>query len=419
MSNQFKELDDDVLCPCNSGKSYKKCCKKTNFKWGYADGALAKQIHMNREVLDIIEDQKQLFINLYGRRPLENEYLFPFEGISGNEMCLEMVYIMREADISEDKIYAYYKSKGLFPCKENKKNISKMDLQEFSDLCDEYNELISAPLSNNETNILQYVSFANDYLSNIYEQSNEALSMAMNDFIRRHSKIDTFLDYEVSTVVDYCIFSLYKTIKVLKSIKKLYDEHMTESIYALARGLFENYMYINAINQDEDFFATKISPKTDTGNYSFAKNPDGKVNYNRVIHNITGETSSIRVNIADLKKYFICLKDEELYELFYQTACQYVHVDVLSAKNYFYESDPYDEIDPAIIASIISITLAALLLNQVSRVHCTSKQFTKDITFLFNKIKPELLTSFEIAYGDPEHKNEVFNVFIERLKEEV
>ena len=269
--------------------------------------------------------------------------------ISGNELGVEMVYTMRKAGIPEDKIYAYYKSDGLLPCEQNLDLLSEADLQEFDQFCKEYNEIMTAPLSNT-INSVQFVSFANDYLLNIYEQTNQALIMVMNDFIRRHSKTDSFQDYEPSTVIEYCIFSSYKTIKTLKSIQKLQDEHMTESIYALSRGIFENYMYINVINQNSTFFEIKILPKVDTRNYSFVKRPDGTINYNLVEHNATEKRSNIRVYIAELTKYFVYSKDKELYELFYHTACQYVHVDVLSAKSYFHEIDPYDEIDPAIVA---------------------------------------------------------------------
>ena len=38
--------------------------------------------------------------------------------------------------------------------------------------------------------------------------------------------------------------------------------------------------------------------------------------------------------------------DKGMYDIFYKTACQFVHVDVMSAKSYFSVVDPYDEIDP-------------------------------------------------------------------------
>lgn len=418
MGRDFKELNGHELCPCNSGQVYKKCCKKKKIKWGYKDGTLTKSIPMDKEVIRILKMQEQLFIDLYGRKWLKDELLFTFASISENEIGVEMVHTMRKSSIPEDIIYAYYKS-GLLPTEFNMDLIPEADLEEFNFFCKEYNDLISAPICDNQVNVLQWVIFSNDYITEVYEHCNQALIMVMYDFINRHKKRDSFLDYEISNVIEYCIFSLYKTIKILTSVKKLLDEHMTESIYALSRGLFENYMYINATNQDNEFFQSKILPKADTKNYSFETKPDGTIDYNKVKHNSTGEPINIRVNIADLRKYFVKSKDHELYELFYRTASQYIHVDVLSAKAYFHESDPYDEIDQSLMASIIAVTLAVLLLMQISHADGVDPQFTKDALFVFNNIKPELLTCFELANSDSLHKNAAFETFYKRLEEEV
>ena len=55
-----------------------------------------------------------------------------------------------------------------------------------------------------------------------------------------------------------------------------------------------------------------------------------------------------------------------LYQTFYITACQYVHVDVMSAQSYFSKCDPYDELDRTLIASLIVGLLSVFLLLQIA-----------------------------------------------------
>lgn len=64
MGKQFKEVGANELCPCKSGKIYKDCCKKKNFKLGYRDGILTKSVPLKQEALQIINEQEQQFIDL-------------------------------------------------------------------------------------------------------------------------------------------------------------------------------------------------------------------------------------------------------------------------------------------------------------------------------------------------------------------
>lgn len=218
--------------------------------------------------------------------------------------------------------------------------------------------------------------------------------------------------------MDYYLFSTVKTIKTLTSIRKLKDEHMTECIYALSRGIFENYLYLCKINKEEKFFSEKLLPKVDD-NYVFATYPDGRINYKKVIKTTDKDSSAQYIGI----KLFELLKDSEIgldkdiYNIFYETACQYVHVDVLSAKNYFSCVDPYDEIDPSIIAYMIAIALTGMVLGQIAKYRGTQEQYKEDISHLFeNKFKDALISCLMIANQDTEHKNDILDLFRERIE---
>lgn len=200
----------------------------------------------------------------------------------------------------------------------------------------------------------------------------------------------------------------------------LKDEHMTECIYALGRGIFENYMYLCNINSKIGFFENRLLPKADVENYSFKIKENGQIDYNKVIKNSAPETvKNIYIKLSELKDALEFNEDKEIYDMFYQTACQYVHVDVLSAKNYFATINPYDEVDSSLIAYLIIIVLSAMLLSQFGKYRESQEQYCKDISHLCkNKLNERLTFCLMLANQDSEHKNEILDLLKKRIETE-
>lgn len=251
--NTFIEISDGSKCPCGSGKRYKNCCKKKNYKFGYQEGKLVKQVPMTEDSLSTLDTIKQQFQDYYGRLPENDEYVMAFAPVYNDETLLQSVYLLRELNVPEHQIYAYYHSDGLFPCEINLDLLAETDLKEYKDLCSEYDKLINSPIKTS-ANAVQFVQLSNSFLQEQLEYINHSIIDALNDFIRRHCGSNSIYDYQMESEVDYLIFSALKTIKVLQSIEKLMKNHLTECIYALGRGIFENYMYVCNINVDSDLF---------------------------------------------------------------------------------------------------------------------------------------------------------------------
>ena len=99
-------------------------------------------------------------------------------------------------------------------------------------------------------------------------------------------------------------------------------------------------------------------------------------------------------------------------------ACQYVHVDVMSAKSYFSVCDPYDEVDPALLASLVVGLLSVFLLLQIASNASTQKQYQEDVNYLCcNILLPKISESLLLANSDPEHKNDIFDLLLRRISE--
>lgn len=280
--NEFQELPEDELCPCGSGKMYGECCKKKQFCYGISDGNIIRQIKITDEAAGAFEHLKSLFQEYYGRDPKQDEYVLAFMPVYNDRFLTENVYAMQKMGLPAEQIYAYYKTDGLMPTSETKDLFSEKDLQEFGKWCEEYRKATEGELQSH-ANILQYIMYVNGYLEDHLEYVMEALTACLNNFIRRHAKELKIYDFEMKSELDYCMFSALKTIKTLESLQKLREVNLSECIYALGRGIFENYMYLCAVNGEEDFFIKKLFPRVDAANYRFAVREDGSVNYRRII----------------------------------------------------------------------------------------------------------------------------------------
>ena len=411
---QFQEWPDDKLCPCGSGKVYGECCKKKSFSYGMSERGVIKKVPLSDEAMDILDCLKSQFREYYGRDPKE-EYLLSFIPIYNDRFLISLVNMLKKAGIPEEMIYATYKMDGLVPFEDRLDQISEQDLQEYEEWCEAYRTAVNGELQHT-TNALQYVVLANSYLEDNLDYTNEALISCLNDYIRRHSGSLNIREFEMKTEKDYCMFSALKTIKTIESIRQLREINLPECIYALARSIFENYMYLCAINGKRGFFDERLLPRIDKENYCFAKKKDGSVNYRKIIYISTGKIQDAEVGNAELKKYLFCSEDQEIYGIFYRQACQYVHVDVLSAKSYFSVVDPYDEVNPTLIAELITDVLAVMLLDQLRRNPTVGDQFREDAKYLCGQLYDKLASCLEIARTDPEHQNAVLDLLVERLK---
>jgi SEC-C motif len=132
-----KKLSRNAPCPCGSGKKYKKCCWGKDFDWEEDEsGNLYKSIPMSQEMADILQEQRQKFIDKYGREPGPNDPVFfdmpPLEHIEH-----QTVEAMKQARIDPAIIYAYEKT-GRLVTEENQHLLPETALDEWQAAIEEY-----------------------------------------------------------------------------------------------------------------------------------------------------------------------------------------------------------------------------------------------------------------------------------------
>ncbi|MGT2802750.1 DUF5677 domain-containing protein [Streptococcus henryi] len=411
-----KKIVDKDYCPCDSGKVYEDCCKLKDIEWTISDGKITRTQRLVPEIEEILLEIKENFKQLYGREMNKEDYYFGFAPNFRNDSMLHIMESMRAANIPEEIIYAHFKTDGLLPIEElNLDKIPDGYLAEFEEYTEEYENAMNSDIVD-EISSIKYVAMMNSIMEVLVLDTGESLKVGLTDFIHRHSEGKQITNFEMKTELDYCMFSALKTIKTLESVSILKSEFVSESIYALGRSIFENYLYLCAINQEENFFKEKMYPKIDSKKFAFSKNSNGKYNYNKVVNRQTGETHNVKVLLSDLKNKLNDTRYKELYDVFYQTACQFVHVDILTAESYFECHDPYDELNPSLVANVIINTLSLLVLKEISNNRCVQNQFKIDCEYLTSNISNKISECLVLIRADKERPNAIIDVLHNRLK---
>ena len=132
-----KRVSRNAPCPCGSGKKYKKCCWGKGFEWEQDEsGTIYKSTPLSPEMADVLQEQRQKFIDKHGREPGPDDQVFfdmpPLEHIEH-----QTVEAMKKAGINPAFIYAYEKT-GRIVTEQNQHLLSDSDLDEWQAAIEEY-----------------------------------------------------------------------------------------------------------------------------------------------------------------------------------------------------------------------------------------------------------------------------------------
>lgn len=366
------------------------------------------KIKLPPEVITIINESKQLFQEMYDRtmdKDTENPFIFWHIHLD-NDCDWGKINAMRQAGIKEAKIYASYRS-GLIPTQKNSKLISPAAMKEYTFYYDEFEKTLKSSTENGKISRLLFVQKANQILNDYIPQHQSYACFAAHDFIIRHllNKKD-FQYYTITNEIDFIGFCMLKLRKDLEGLEILSQSHISENMYPVCRSIFETYIYLSAIRNHKDFFDKYI--------LSQKQSAQKTIKYYDLIFDSSKITNiSLKYHASNTPFQ----ADKELFNCFYKSACQFVHLDPFSAKGYFHGSSPYDEIDSCLTIYAIGIALSAFALFEISNMHFCDKQYRDDLKRLIAQIKEELLICFSCLEGDPFYNNRIFKAVKSRLNE--
>lgn len=422
MSRSFRPYPSDGLCPCDSGLVYGSCCQSKSFKVGLDDeGRIIKRVQIPEAVSLGLESVQESFSILYGRQAADDDLIFGHVS-DPTESVFSSARDLMDAGLDPALVYAYVQTDGLLPTEFNLDKIADADLELFNNFVDEYRE--PGNLDNGYLPAFVFVTLGNEIISSRLQTAESRLRMVITEFLSRHisdaqrtermyPSQSSVSEFSVQTPLDYALFSALKTKRTLESMEKLAGLRAQESVYALARSVYENTVYLDAIAGDETFFWKSISPKVDEVNYTFGRHNDGRINYNHVISRDTGKRAKTNLQFRKIAQDPARAEyTRELYSLFYVTACQFVHVDVLSARAYFHDADPFDELDPDLLARLVVFVLIGDFIRALIRIEGVSTKFTSDAKYFLTSLSTGLEEALQYANSDPDHTNDVFDVLI-------
>jgi len=128
MTQPFREIQKERICPCGSGLSYGSCCRPRGIKWGTnAEGSLVKQIKLSDDTAEMLEEHlKQLEQDL-GRPLQDDDLLFPeLAAMDEDELTATIIKHLTGAGIDTAFIYAFQQT-GLLITEENQERVPNAD----------------------------------------------------------------------------------------------------------------------------------------------------------------------------------------------------------------------------------------------------------------------------------------------------
>src|SRR5476649_291249 len=106
----MKKLSLDAICPCGSGKKYRRCCVEKDFEWLVdSKGKIHRRIPIHPEVQKVIDESEQGFIKQFGRKPTANDPIL-FDKISQCQIDQALTEAFLETGLDPAYLYAYQKT---------------------------------------------------------------------------------------------------------------------------------------------------------------------------------------------------------------------------------------------------------------------------------------------------------------------
>ncbi|MEF2559941.1 MAG: hypothetical protein U0M96_02445 [Eggerthellaceae bacterium] len=413
------ECSEEEDCPCGRGLPYGKCCKPNGVQWFTKEEVLyqLRTATLPQEYLSSLSEKEKNFLRLFGRKPEGDGRVLFDAPAHDNDYFRKGMTFLRNLGLPKEWIYAYYRTDGLMPTVENEKFLSKQDLDQFRDYCCEYADSMSEGFRGNSTSVLFFVSIVNEMFEKACDTVLVDVLSGLEYFLNTVSETAGKIVAPPNSLREYAVFIAIRSIKAIKSIRVLGVCYETESIYSIGRSLFECYVYLKNINNDPGFFLREIYPILSSHDYGFVVD-DGEINY-RKMHISKALNSTARTRSKPLYQLNSACGpdlDKDLYDYYYRSACQFVHIDAFTARSCFYEEDLYAEFDSALVAIICALSMAVLVLEQLVDLLLTPDRETKDLRHLVADCSCRICDCLMMLVVDPEQKEYEYECLLQRIK---
>lgn len=408
-NNENEEWDKNELCPCGSGKKYKNCCQKKKIKYYKSknENEYVKSIPINPILEPILYNEKLKFKKLFGRTPGENDYVQG--GILLKDFTRVIKLYKRNDCQNVALLYAYDKT-GIIPWKGNIDLLPEVEINKFKSYVKEYNKRMKSKIKNEKVDVIQLAETMNYLLNNVVNEKNDDMIYVLNLFVNFYSNSHKEeKNFQIKDIKDFLVFCAYKASISLKSLEILVSEGYYDSAMAIDRTLFEILISIRTYKNNPELFKEKIMSivgieqgKCKKISRNIIENIETKEQYRYVIP---------KKQLAEKagKNYV------ELYDIFYEKASSFIHVDVSNTKNMFSDNDLFEDIDECLISGFIGMIFVLGIIMELMEFDGNNKKFSKDIKYFSNVLLKDFL---DIIQGIINMYNEeIYNILKNVLQE--
>lgn len=406
--DEKEEWDKNEYCPCGSGKKYKNCCQKKSIKYYKSKNKneYVKSIPMNPILEHAFYNEKLKFKQLFGRTPGEDDYVQG--GILLKDFNREIKLYKRKDIENAALLYAYDKT-GIIPWKENIDLLPEVEINNFKLYVKEYTKRMKSKIKNNKADILQVAETMNYLLNNVVNEKIDDMIYVLNLFVNFYSNSNKEKDFQIKNIKDFLVFCAYKASISLKSLDILVSEEYYDSAMAINRTLFEILISIRAYKNNSDLFKEKIMSIV-----GLEQGICQKISKHIIENMETKEKYKFGIQKKQLAEK-AGENYKKLYDIFYEKASSFIHVDVSNTKKIFSDNDLFEDIDECLISGFIGMIFVLGIIMELTEFNGNNKKFSKDIKYFSNVLLKDFLDIIQgiISIYD----EEMYNILKDILKE--
>ena len=365
---ESREVSPRAPCPCGSGKSYGRCCKRRDFSWvGNNETGFSKSIKLVPEAVKIFEKQREDFRDIFGRKPRKYERMFyQSHYLSEKDLRRQTLQSMRSAGIRPVLIYAYQKTERIVA---NRNLLTPEEQREWDEAVDEFYDRVDAGEDPDEiVNDDGLVEFLREFVK---ENQIVLGAFVHNHFNRYRHRLGA--DRDVETVA---AFSTVNFARCLKSIHILLENDVGFDAYHLLRVLYENYItvaYVYAFPSEARAFAAQLG--TLLGTHALATNKAGVQMQSRIVEIKTGEVVEIptRWRMASSLGAF----GVEAYNEIYRSLSSYSHSEITNIQHFIVDGG-FDYQSPDFSLNVAAIChLLTTMFSDVLRMYSPCAKYLR------------------------------------------
>ena len=306
-------------------------------------------------------------------------------------------------------LYAYNKT-GIIPWEGNMDLLPDVEINNFKLHIKEYTRRMKSKIKNGNADILQVAETMNYLLNTVVSEKIDDMIYVLNLFVNFYSNSNKEeKDFQIKNIKDFLVFCAYKASISLKSLDTLVSEEYYDSAMATDRTLFEILINIRAYKNNPDLFKEKI--------LSIAGLEQGtcqKISKNIIEDMETKEKYKFGIQKKQLaekagKNY------KDLYDIFYEKASSFIHVDVSNTKKIFSDYDLFEDLDECLVSGFIGMIFVLGIIIELIEFNGSDKKISKDIKYFSNILLKDFL---DIIHGIISiYDEETYNILKNILKE--